>query len=167
MPDFPPKHRGVRAERVSHLADKKSCRPGTLPAALPAAGWFARRRQTVRISTLSCLPLDMPGLFTRGPRRGEVPILNSACPWASSEQNLATLWANPFTSAITTRTATLDGFPDHPELHQVSHPLCSVRVSLYLSRLTGHPPRRSPSLVRMRIRRSTPMATRLTRSART
>ncbi|KAG0661425.1 dihydroorotate dehydrogenase [Rhodotorula mucilaginosa] len=59
-------------------------------------------------------------MFTRGPRRGEVPILNSACPWASSEQNLATLWANPFTSAITTRTATLDGFPDHPELHQVA-----------------------------------------------
>ena len=40
-------------------------------------------------------------------------------------------------------------------------------LSLCISRLTGHPPRRSPSLVRMRIRRSTPMATRLTRSART
>ncbi|TKA56836.1 hypothetical protein B0A53_01237 [Rhodotorula sp. CCFEE 5036] len=62
----------------------------------------------------------MPRLFPRGPRLGGVPIFNSACPWASSEQDLATLWANPFTSAITTRTATLDGFPDHPELHQVA-----------------------------------------------
>jgi hypothetical protein len=43
--------------------------------------------------------------FKEGDLRGG--CFNSACPWASSEQDLATLWANPFTSAITTRTATL------------------------------------------------------------
>ncbi|GAA5983250.1 hypothetical protein JCM10908_000212 [Rhodotorula pacifica] len=59
-------------------------------------------------------------LFPRGPARGQVPILNSACPWASSEQDLATLWDDPYTSAVTTRTATLEGFPDRAELHQVA-----------------------------------------------
>lgn len=61
----------------------------------------------------------MPALFPHAPARGEVPVLNSACPWASSEEDLARLWADPFTSAITTRTATLHGFPDRADLHQV------------------------------------------------
>ncbi|GAA6020980.1 hypothetical protein JCM8202_003799 [Rhodotorula sphaerocarpa] len=59
-------------------------------------------------------------LFPRNPPRGRVPILNSASPWASSREDLEALWACPYTEAITTRTTTLRGFPDQPEVHQVA-----------------------------------------------
>ncbi|POY70438.1 hypothetical protein BMF94_6506 [Rhodotorula taiwanensis] len=62
----------------------------------------------------------MPPLFPRRPARGRVPLLNSACPWASTKEDLETLWANPYTDAMTTRTATLHGFPDQADLHQVA-----------------------------------------------
>ncbi|GAA6051065.1 hypothetical protein JCM3770_005481 [Rhodotorula araucariae] len=59
-------------------------------------------------------------LFPPAPARGAVPLLNSACPWASSAEDLAALWACPHTSAVTTRTCTLDGFADDASRHQVA-----------------------------------------------
>lgn len=67
--------------------------------------------------------LRMP-FFPASPSRSSVPVLNSACPWASSAEDLAALYTSPHTSAVTTRTTTLTGFPDDPKQHQVSlgHP---------------------------------------------
>ncbi|GJN90748.1 hypothetical protein Rhopal_003762-T1 [Rhodotorula paludigena] len=59
-------------------------------------------------------------LFPASPARGCVPVLNSACPWASSEEDLRALWECEWTSAVTTRTTTLHGFPDDPSKHQVA-----------------------------------------------
>ncbi|CAE6457787.1 unnamed protein product [Rhizoctonia solani] len=49
-----------------------------------------------------------------------IPLLNSSCPWASSLSDLKELYASPFTGGVTTRTATLKGFPDDPSIHQVA-----------------------------------------------
>ncbi|GAA5833678.1 hypothetical protein JCM9279_001596 [Rhodotorula babjevae] len=59
-------------------------------------------------------------LFPRSPSRGSVPLLNSACPWASSADDLRALWDCPYTSAVTTRTTTLRGFEDDSTKHQVA-----------------------------------------------
>ncbi|KAG8857417.1 dihydroorotate dehydrogenase [Tulasnella sp. 330] len=48
------------------------------------------------------------------------PILNTACAWASDYKDLKALYECPHTGAITTRTATLEGFPDDPRLHKVT-----------------------------------------------
>ncbi|KAG8961203.1 dihydroorotate dehydrogenase [Tulasnella sp. 419] len=48
------------------------------------------------------------------------PLLNSASPWATSLEDLKALYASPSTGAVTTRTATLSGFPDDPSIHQVA-----------------------------------------------
>ncbi|GAA5893426.1 hypothetical protein JCM8208_000792 [Rhodotorula glutinis] len=58
-------------------------------------------------------------LFPRSPSRGAVPLHNSACPWASSAEDLRALWECPYTSAVTTRTTTLHGFEDDSTKHQV------------------------------------------------
>ncbi|GAA5857790.1 hypothetical protein JCM1840_000911 [Sporobolomyces johnsonii] len=58
-------------------------------------------------------------LFPAFPAKGHVPILNSACPWASSAEDLKALWDSPATAAVTTRTCTLRGFADDPTKHQV------------------------------------------------
>ncbi|ELU41837.1 dihydroorotate oxidase [Rhizoctonia solani AG-1 IA] len=52
--------------------------------------------------------------------RFSVPLLNSSCPWASDLGNLRELYASPFTGGVTTRTATLGGFPDDSQIHQVA-----------------------------------------------
>ncbi|CAE6400352.1 unnamed protein product [Rhizoctonia solani] len=49
-----------------------------------------------------------------------VPLLNSSCPWASDLHNLRELHASPFTGGVTTRTATLGGFPEDAKIHQVA-----------------------------------------------
>ncbi|GAA6062736.1 hypothetical protein JCM10212_005939 [Sporobolomyces blumeae] len=49
-----------------------------------------------------------------------LPLLNSASPWASTYDDLERLWHCPDTSAVTTRTSTLAGYPDDPTLHQVA-----------------------------------------------
>lgn len=73
--------------------------------------------------TTSPLPHHRPmPLFPASPPRGLVPLLNSACPWASSAEDLRGLWDCPWTSAVTTRTTTLGGFADDGERHQVSRP---------------------------------------------
>ncbi|KAM0747484.1 FMN-linked oxidoreductase [Meredithblackwellia eburnea MCA 4105] len=51
---------------------------------------------------------------------GPLPVLNSACPWASSKEDIAALYNSPFTSAITTRTSTLNGFDDDASKHQMA-----------------------------------------------
>src|SRR2546423_1285810 len=51
--------------------------------------------------------------------RFSIPLLNSSCPWASNIDDLKALYASPFTGGVTTRTSTLNGFPDNPSIHQV------------------------------------------------
>ncbi|KAG9127860.1 dihydroorotate dehydrogenase [Ceratobasidium sp. 392] len=58
-------------------------------------------------------------VYIRG-LRFDIPVLNSSCPWASNLNDLTSLYANPFTGGITTRTSTLKGFPDDPKVHQVA-----------------------------------------------
>lgn len=59
-------------------------------------------------------------LFPSHPAADAVPVFNSACPWASSGEDLKALYNSPFTSAVTTRTSTLHGFPDDATKHQVA-----------------------------------------------
>ncbi|GAA5828776.1 hypothetical protein JCM11251_005870 [Rhodosporidiobolus azoricus] len=59
-------------------------------------------------------------LFPPNPAAGTVPVFNSACPWASSKEDLQALWDCEWTSAVTTRTCTLYGFPDDQSKHQVT-----------------------------------------------
>lgn len=64
-------------------------------------------------------------------------ICNSASPWASSFDDLSALYACINTQAVTTRTATLNGFAEDRSLHQVSststtlHALSSVNLISY------------------------------------
>ena len=46
------------------------------------------------------------------------PLINSSCAWASDMKHLRELYQSPHLGAITTRTATLDGF-DQNETHTV------------------------------------------------
>ena len=60
-------------------------------------------------------------LFARLSTDAQIPLLNSASPWASTKEDLEQLWNCPFSEAITTRTSTLAGYPDDPNKHQVSY----------------------------------------------
>ncbi|QRV76642.1 dihydroorotate dehydrogenase [Ceratobasidium sp. AG-Ba] len=60
------------------------------------------------------MPVSIHGVFF------STPVLNSSCPWASDLNDLKTLYASQFTGGVTTRTATLKGFPDDPKIHQVA-----------------------------------------------
>lgn len=46
------------------------------------------------------------------------PLLNSANPWATSKEDLQTLYDCPYTGALTTRTSTTDGFDHNDTIHQ-------------------------------------------------
>lgn len=46
------------------------------------------------------------------------PLLNSATPWATTLEDIRTLFVCPFTGALTTRTSLLNGFGHDPALHQ-------------------------------------------------
>ncbi|KAJ2899621.1 uncharacterized protein MKZ38_002936 [Zalerion maritima] len=46
------------------------------------------------------------------------PLLNAACPWATSQSDLLALWTCPSTGAITTRTSLPQGFAHDPSMHQ-------------------------------------------------
>ena len=46
------------------------------------------------------------------------PVLNSASPWATTLEDLQTLFTCPHTGAVTTRTCLLNGFPHDPSVHQ-------------------------------------------------
>lgn len=41
------------------------------------------------------------------------PLINTSCAWASDFDQLKELYGCPFTGAVTTRTATLDGFKEN------------------------------------------------------
>ncbi|KAL8278362.1 hypothetical protein RQP46_009254 [Phenoliferia psychrophenolica] len=59
-------------------------------------------------------------LFPHNPASGSVPLLNSACPWASSLDDLRALYTSPHTSAITVRTSTVEGFKEDVSQHQMT-----------------------------------------------
>lgn len=46
------------------------------------------------------------------------PLLNSACPWATTLEDLKALFHCSFTGAITIRTSLLKGFQHDPDIHQ-------------------------------------------------
>lgn len=46
------------------------------------------------------------------------PLLNSASPWATTEEDLQALYDCPHTGAVTVRTSLLDGFDDNCAIHQ-------------------------------------------------
>jgi dihydroorotate dehydrogenase (fumarate) len=50
------------------------------------------------------------------------PIINTSCAWASSKQDLQGLFDCPFTGAVTTRTATSEGFKED-STHNVGFPV--------------------------------------------
>ncbi|KAH8120681.1 FMN-linked oxidoreductase [Phellopilus nigrolimitatus] len=48
------------------------------------------------------------------------PLVNSSCAWASDDKQLRELYESEFTGAVTTRTATLNGFTEDPTIHTVA-----------------------------------------------
>ncbi|KAF8325451.1 uncharacterized protein EI90DRAFT_3128816 [Cantharellus anzutake] len=50
----------------------------------------------------------------------EPPLINSSCPWASNLEQLTELYRSPYTGAITTRTATMNGFDEDPNVQTVA-----------------------------------------------
>jgi hypothetical protein len=48
------------------------------------------------------------------------PVVNSSSPWASDLNDLRQIYASNSTGAVTTRTATLEGFKEDPHTHQVT-----------------------------------------------
>ncbi|KAL2269138.1 hypothetical protein VTJ83DRAFT_3984 [Remersonia thermophila] len=46
------------------------------------------------------------------------PLVNSACPWATTLEDLRRLYACPSTGAVTTRTSLIQGFGHDPDKHQ-------------------------------------------------
>ncbi|KAF2460911.1 hypothetical protein BDY21DRAFT_333794 [Lineolata rhizophorae] len=46
------------------------------------------------------------------------PLLNSANPWATTYEDLRSLYETPYSGAVTTRTSLLEGFPHDPVIHQ-------------------------------------------------
>ena len=67
------------------------------------------------------------------------PLLNSANPWATTKEDLQTLYDCPYTGAVTIRTGVLGGFAHDDTIHQYrffgdgEFP-ASVRVVIYLPR---------------------------------
>lgn len=46
------------------------------------------------------------------------PLLNSASPWATTLEDLKSLYDSPFTGGVTTRTSLLEGFSHDEDVHQ-------------------------------------------------
>lgn len=46
------------------------------------------------------------------------PLLNTACPWATTQDHLSSLLKSPSTGAITTRTSLIEGFAHNDAAHQ-------------------------------------------------
>lgn len=63
------------------------------------------------------------------------PLLNSSNPWATTLEDLKTLYECPYTGAITTRTSLLGGFPHDDNIHQYTffnpntHKICVDKAS--------------------------------------
>ncbi|KAH6840709.1 hypothetical protein B0I37DRAFT_221748 [Chaetomium sp. MPI-CAGE-AT-0009] len=56
---------------------------------------------------------ESPPLFDIHP-----PLINTACPWATTIDDLRLLYSCPSTGAVTTRTSLINGFDHDPERHQ-------------------------------------------------
>ncbi|QSZ37843.1 hypothetical protein DSL72_008943 [Monilinia vaccinii-corymbosi] len=46
------------------------------------------------------------------------PLINSACPWATTKSELLDLYSSPHTGAVTIRTSLLEPFTHDPQIHQ-------------------------------------------------
>lgn len=46
------------------------------------------------------------------------PLLNSACPWATTLEDIKALYDSPYTGAVTIRTSLLEGFSHDDSIHQ-------------------------------------------------
>jgi dihydroorotate dehydrogenase (fumarate) len=46
------------------------------------------------------------------------PLLNSACPWATTLEDIKALYDTPYTGAVTIRTSLLEGFSHNDSIHQ-------------------------------------------------
>ena len=46
------------------------------------------------------------------------PLLNSACPWATTLEDVKALYDSPYTGAVTIRTSLLEGFSHDDAIHQ-------------------------------------------------
>jgi hypothetical protein len=66
------------------------------------------------------------------------PLLNSSCAWSSSLQDLQALYDSPYTGAITTRTATQDGFSEN-DTHIVTGTILAPRsqADVLLGQVSG------------------------------
>lgn len=61
------------------------------------------------------------------------PLMNSSCVWASDFEQLRELYDTPFTGAVTTRTATFNGFSeDGSNTVCLSHVIFHVQNDLYV-----------------------------------
>jgi len=70
------------------------------------------------------------------------PLLNTACPWATTDQELRALYSNPSTGAVTIRTSLLKGFPHDDSHHQFlffspSNPSVSKKPALQYHHAKG------------------------------
>lgn len=70
------------------------------------------------------------------PRGFRGPLLNSASPWASSKEQLAQLYASPYTGAVTVRTSLLNGWNHDDDVNQ---------WTFYDARVNVAVPQRSPN----------------------
>ncbi|KAG5634908.1 hypothetical protein H0H81_000368 [Sphagnurus paluster] len=66
------------------------------------------------------------------------PLINSSCAWASDLAQLTALYESPFTGAVTTRTATLDGFQEGPS-HTVAFTTAESLASINSYGYSPHP----------------------------
>ncbi|KAK0671754.1 putative Dihydroorotate dehydrogenase [Cercophora samala] len=71
-----------------------------------------QQHSTDRTASTSAMP-ELPPPININP-----PLINSANPWASDYEDLERLYLCPSTGAVTTRTATLDGFKHDDAIHR-------------------------------------------------
>ena len=68
------------------------------------------------------------------------PLLNSANPWATTKEDIQSLYDCPFTGALTIRTSVLGGFQHDDRIHQYrffGHDGESGHYSVLLSSFNG------------------------------
>lgn len=73
-----------------------------------------------------CLPLRRAAFSSKMAKLHRLlvspPLMNSSCAWASEEKQLRELYECKYTGAVTTRTATLNGFTEDFAVHTVRRP---------------------------------------------
>ena len=73
--------------------------------------------QAIYRTTSLLIPLSLLLIFPMT-LKFEPPLLNSANPWATSQEDLQALYDCPHTGALTTRTSTTDSFDHDDTIHQ-------------------------------------------------